>query len=58
MAFGLPSIPGISGGSPGSTASVNVDALTTQQAELLVAMTTSLRNLAQAQTLMLHFDVR
>ncbi|MFP3557230.1 hypothetical protein SB861_41985 [Paraburkholderia sp. SIMBA_049] len=53
MAFTLPSIPGVGSGNSGSSAaSVNVDALTKQQAELLVAMTTSLRNLANSQEMM------
>lgn len=54
MAFGLPSIPSIGGGSAGASASVNVDALTKQQAELLVAMAVSLRNLSQAQAMMFN----
>lgn len=51
MAFGLPPIPGITA-SGNSGASVNVDSLTQQQADLLVTVTTSLRNLSAAQTLM------
>lgn len=53
MAFGLPSIPGIGGGSSnGSASSVNVDALTTQQTELVQAMAVSLLNLSKAQVMM------
>jgi hypothetical protein len=51
MAFGLPSIPGI-GGSSGSAPSVNVDALTTQQTELVKSMAVSLLNLSKAQAMM------
>lgn len=52
MAFGLPSIPGIGGGSSGSASSVNLDALTTQQTELLKSMAVSLLNLSKAQAMM------
>lgn len=51
MAFGLPSIPGISG-SASSGASVDVGSLTKQQADLLVTVSESLRNLSNAQSIM------
>jgi hypothetical protein len=51
MAFGLPSIPGV-GGSATAGSSVNVDALMQQQTDLLVTVTTSLRNLSAAQVMM------
>jgi hypothetical protein len=50
MAFGLPSIPGIGGGS--AAPAVNVDALTVQQADLLKSMAVSLLNLSKAQVMM------
>jgi hypothetical protein len=54
MAFGLPSIPGISGSgsNTGSSSSVDVGSLTNQQAQMLVAVSASLRNLFQAQEMM------
>jgi hypothetical protein len=51
MAFGIPSIPGISG-SASSGASLDVDSLTKQQADLLVTVSASLRNLSNAQVAM------
>ncbi|VXB36287.1 conserved exported hypothetical protein [Burkholderia sp. 8Y] len=50
MAFGLPSIPGISGSN--SAPSLNVDALSTQQTQLLTSMAVSLLNLSKAQAMM------
>jgi hypothetical protein len=54
MAFGLPSIPGIGGGgtSASSNASVDVSSLGNQQAELLVSVSASLRNLFKAEQMM------